>query len=105
MADIVECVPNFSEGRRKEVVEAIAKSIASVPGIRLLDTEMDPNHNRCVITFVADSTSVAEADFQGAKSDVALIDQNTQPGATPQVGTPDVLPIVYITGVTMADSV
>src|SRR5438876_1056478 len=71
MADIVECVPNFSEGRRKEVVDAIAKSIASVPGVRLLDTEMDPDHNRCVITFVGDRNAVAEAAFQGAKSAVA----------------------------------
>src|SRR5437879_11216218 len=82
MADIVECVPNFSEGRRKEVVDAIAKSIASVPGVRLLDTEMDSNHNRCVITFVGDRIAVAEAAFQGAKSAVARIDMNNHRGST-----------------------
>src|SRR3989454_11725158 len=105
MADIVECVPNFSEGRRKEVVDAIAKSIASVPGVRLLDTEMDPNHNRCVITFVGDSSGVAGAAFQGAKTAVALIDMNTHRGEHPRVGALDVLPFVPISGVTMDDCV
>jgi len=105
MADIVECVPNFSEGRRKEVVDAIAKSIASVPGVRLLDTEMDPNHNRCVITFVGDRNAVAEAAFQGAKSAVARIDMNNHRGEHPRVGALDVLPFVPISGVTMDDCV
>ncbi len=105
MARIVECVPNFSEGRRKEVVDAIAKSIASVPGIRLLDTEMDPNHNRCVITFVGDRPAVAEAAFQGAKSAVDLIDMNKHRGEHPRVGALDVLPFVPIGRVTMDDCV
>ena len=105
MADIVECVPNFSEGRRKEVVDAIAKSIASVPGVRLLDTEMDPNHNRCVITFVGDRNAVAEAAFQGAMSAVARIDMNHHRGEHPRVGALDVLPFVPISGVTMDDCV
>ena len=105
MADIVECVPNFSEGRRKEVVDAIAKSIASVPGVRLLDTEMDSNHNRCVITFVGDRIAVAEAAFQGAKSAVARIDMNNHRGEHPRVGALDVLPFVPISGVTMDDCV
>ena len=105
MADIVECVPNFSEGRRKEVVDAIAKSIASVPGVRLLDTEMDPDHNRCVITFVGDRNAVAEAAFQGAKSAVARIDMNHHRGEHPRVGALDVLPFVPISGVTMDDCV
>jgi len=103
MAEIVECVPNFSEGRRKEVVDAIAKSMASVPGVRLLDTEMDSNHNRCVITFVGDRTAVTEASFQGAKSAVALIDMNAHHGEHPRVGALDVLPFVPISGVTMDD--
>ena len=105
MADIVECVPNFSEGRRKEVVDAIAKSIASVPGVRLLDTEMDSSHNRCVITFVGDRNAVAEAAFQGAKSAVARIDMNNHRGEHPRVGALDVLPFVPISGVTMDDCV
>src|SRR5438046_3105603 len=62
VAEIVECVPNFSEGRRKEVVDEIARSIASVPGVRVLDTEMDPDHNRSVITFIGDRAGVADPD-------------------------------------------
>ncbi len=73
MAEIVECVPNFSEGRRKEVVDEIAKSIASVSGVRVLDAEMDPDHNRSVITFIGDRAGVAEAAFQGARTAVARI--------------------------------
>src|SRR5207237_8831469 len=103
MADIVECVPNFSEGRRKEVVDAIAKSIASVPGVRLLDTEMDPDHNRCVITFVGDRNAVAEAAFQGAKSAGARVDMNHHRGEHPRVGRVGVLAFVRHGWVTGAD--
>src|SRR5438445_4101922 len=80
MPEIVECVPNFSEGRRKEVVDAIAQAIASVPGVRVLDQEMDADHNRSVITFVDDRTSVAEAAFRGATKTVELIDMNRHRG-------------------------
>jgi glutamate formiminotransferase len=105
MTEIVECVPNFSEGRRKEVVDAIASAIVSVPGIRLLDTEMDPNHNRSVITFIGDRSAVAEGAFQGAKAAVARIDMNTHRGEHPRVGALDVLPFVPILGVTMEECV
>lgn len=105
MAEIVECVPNFSEGRRKEVVDVIANAIASVPGVRLLDTEMDANHNRSVITFIGDRSAVAEGAFQGAKAAVARIDMNTHRGEHPRVGALDVLPFVPILGVTMEDCV
>jgi glutamate formiminotransferase len=105
MTEIVECVPNFSEGRRKEVVDAIANAIVSVPGIRLLDTEMDPNHNRSVITFIGDRSAVAEGAFQGAKAAVARIDMNTHRGEHPRVGALDVLPFVPILGVTMEECV
>ncbi|HWM51139.1 MAG TPA: glutamate formimidoyltransferase [Thermoplasmata archaeon] len=101
----MECVPNFSEGRRKEVVDAIANAIVSVPGVRLLDTEMDPNHNRSVITFIGDRSAVAEGAFQGAKAAVARIDMNTHRGEHPRVGALDVLPFVPILGVTMEDCV
>jgi glutamate formiminotransferase len=105
MTEIVECVPNFSEGRRKEVVDAIANAIVSVPGVRLLDTEMDPNHNRSVITFIGDRSAVAEGAFQGAKAAVARIDMNTHRGEHPRVGALDVLPFVPILGVTLEDCV
>jgi len=105
MPEIVECVPNFSEGRRKEVVDAIAQAIASVAGVRVLDQEMDADHNRCVITFVGNRTSVAEAAFHGAKKAVELIDMNRHRGEHPRVGALDVLPFVPIAGVTMDDCV
>jgi glutamate formiminotransferase len=105
MTEIVECVPNFSEGRRKEVVDAISNTIASVPGVRLLDAEMDPNHNRSVVTFIGDRSAVAEGAFQGAKAAVARIDMNTHRGEHPRVGALDVLPFVPILGVTMEDCV
>src|SRR2546426_1435063 len=105
MPEIVECVPNFSEGRRKEVVDAIAQAIASVHGVRVLDQEMDADHNRSVITFVGDRTSVAEAAFRGAKKAVELIDMNRHRGEHPRVGALDVLPFVPIAGVTMDDCV
>src|SRR3989475_11318118 len=103
MAEIVECVPNFSEGRRKDVVDAIAKAIGSVVDVRVLDQEMDANHNRSVITFVGDRAGVAEAAFRGAQKAVALIDMNAHHGEHPRVGALDVLPFVPISGVTMDD--
>ena len=105
MPEIVECVPNFSEGRRKEVVDAIAQAIGSVPGVRVLDQEMDADHNRSVITFVGDRTSVAEASFRGAKKAIEMIDMNRHRGEHPRVGALDVLPFVPIAGVTMDDCV
>lgn len=105
MAEIVECVPNFSEGRRKEVVDAIAAAIAGVDGIRLLDREMDANHNRSVITFIGDRTSVADAAMAGARQAVSLIDMNAHRGEHPRIGALDVLPFVPVTGVTMDDCV
>ena len=105
MAEIVECVPNFSEGRRKEVIEAIAAAIASVAGVRVLDREMDADHNRSVITFVGDRGAVAEAALRGAEVAVERIDMNQHRGEHPRVGALDVLPFVPIAGVTMADCV
>src|SRR5712664_3972547 len=105
MAEIVECVPNFSEGRRPEVVENIVAAIASVPGVRVLDREMDSDHNRSVITFVGNRQAVAEAAFRAAKAAVEKIDMNQHCGAHPRVGALDVLPFVPISGVTMDDCV
>jgi len=105
MVEIVECVPNFSEGRRPDVVEAIAAAIGSVPAVRVLDREMDADHNRCVITFVGDRHGVAEAAFRGAEKAVELIDMTLHKGEHPRVGALDVLPFVPVAGVTMEDCV
>ena len=105
MVEIVECVPNFSEGRRPDVVEAIVAAIGSVPAVRVLDQEMDGDHNRCVITFVGDRHGVAEAAFRGAEKAVELIDMTLHKGEHPRVGALDVLPFVPVAGVTMEDCV
>lgn len=101
MTEIVECVPNFSEGRRPEVVREIAAAIASVPGVKVLDQEMDANHNRCVITFIGDRTGVAEAAMAGARKAVERIDMNQHHGEHPRIGALDVLPFVPVAGITM----
>src|SRR3989304_1050850 len=103
--EIVECVPNFSEGRRKEVVDRIAAAIARVPGTNLRDTEMDAHHNRAVITFIGGPTAVAEAAFCGAQEAVSLIDLTTHRGEHPRIGALDVCPFIPIAGVTMEDCV
>ncbi|HKZ49300.1 MAG TPA: glutamate formimidoyltransferase [Thermoplasmata archaeon] len=105
MRRLVECVPNFSEGRRREVVDAIAAAIAAVPGVRVLDREMDAAHNRCVITFVGEPEPIGEAAFQGARKAVELIDMEQHHGEHPRVGALDVLPFVPVSGVTLAECV
>jgi len=105
MPEIVECVPNFSEGRRPEVVHALRVAIASAPGVRILDVQTDTDHHRSVITFVGDRRAIAEGAFAGARKAVELIDMNAHKGAHPRVGALDVLPFVPIADVTMDDCV
>lgn len=105
MAGIVECVPNFSEGRRKDVIDKIVHSIRSVPGIKVLDVESDPDHNRSVVTFSGSKEAVAESAFRGARAAAELIDLNKHKGEHPRMGALDVLPFVPISGTTMEDCV
>jgi glutamate formiminotransferase len=105
MPAIVECVPNFSEGRRKEVVDKIVYSIRSVPGVKVLDVEMDPDHNRSVVTFVGNKETVQEGAFRGARAARELIDLTKHQGQHPRMGALDVLPFVPLSGVTMEDCV
>ncbi|MGI5861239.1 MAG: glutamate formimidoyltransferase [Myxococcales bacterium] len=100
MKRIVECVPNFSEGRRPEVVDQIVAAIRSVPGVTLLDKEMDANHNRAVVTFVGDTEPVLEAAFRGAQKARELIDLTKHTGEHPRMGAMDVCPFIPISGVT-----
>ncbi len=104
MNKIVECVPNFSEGRRKEVVEAIGSAIASA-GVKILDVQTDVDHNRSVITFAGEPSSVEEAAFQGVQTAARLIDMDTHRGEHPRIGAADVVPFVPVRGVTMDDCV
>jgi glutamate formiminotransferase/formiminotetrahydrofolate cyclodeaminase len=103
MSRIVECVPNFSEGRRAEVVEALIETIAGVPGATLLDHEMDADHNRSVLTFAGEPEPVIEAAVRVAARAVALIDLNHHRGQHPRMGAIDVVPFVPVEGVTLED--
>ncbi len=103
MQQIVECVPNFSEGRRREVIDAIVAGITSVPGAHLLDVQSDADHNRTVVTFVGQPDAVLEAAFQGARIAAGLIDMNQHSGEHPRMGATDVIPFIPVRGVTMDD--
>jgi glutamate formiminotransferase len=103
MQRLVECVPNFSEGRNPEVVEQIAAAIGSVESACVLDRHMDPDHNRSVITFVAPPERVVEAAFEGVKKASELIDMREHEGVHPRIGATDVLPFVPLRGVNIDD--
>ncbi|MGP6294074.1 glutamate formimidoyltransferase [Caldiplasma sukawensis] len=98
---IIECVPNFSEGRRKEIIDQIVKSIESVKGVKILDTEMDSSHNRSVVTFVCSEENALEAAFNGIKTASELIDMNSHSGEHPRFGSADVIPFIPVQGVSM----
>lgn len=105
MNTLIECVPNFSEGRRPEVIEAILRAITSVAGVVILDREMDADHNRSVLTYVAPKEQVAEAALRGVGKAAELIDLNKHQGAHPRIGATDVLPFIPIEGVTVEECV
>jgi glutamate formiminotransferase / formiminotetrahydrofolate cyclodeaminase len=102
---IVECVPNFSEGRDAAKVDAIVEAIRSVRGIAILDREMDADHNRSVVTFAGPATSVVEAAYRGVERAVGLIDLRAHKGVHPRIGAVDVVPFVPVEGVTLEDCV
>ena len=96
MAELIECVPNFSEGRNKSVVTAIAAEISRDRSIRLLDQEMNADHNRSVVTFVGEPEAVLEAAVRGVKKAAELIDLRQHKGEHPRMGATDVLPFVPV---------
>lgn len=104
MDQIVECVPNFSEGRRKEIVGEIVSAM-SLPGVKVLDREMDADHNRSVITLAGEPSAIEQAAFRGIAAAARLIDLDTHRGEHPRIGATDVVPFVPIRGVTMDDCV
>jgi glutamate formiminotransferase len=105
MQRLVECVPNFSEGRKAETVRQIAEAIGEIETACVLDRHIDPDHNRSVITFVATPERVVEAAVQGVKRAAELIDMRRHEGVHPRQGSTDVLPFVPIRGVTIDDCV
>ena len=102
---LVECVPNFSEGRDKPVIDAISRAISAASGVRLLDVDPGADTNRTVYTFVGAPEAVAEAAFRAAETASGLIDMSKHHGAHPRMGALDVCPIVPVTGVTMDECV
>src|SRR5204863_182892 len=101
---LVECVPNFSEGRDKSKVDAIVEAM-KMDGVFLLDREMDADHNRCVITLVGEREAVQEAAIRGVGKAAELIDLNRHQGAHPRLGAADVVPFIPIEGVSIEDCV
>src|SRR5690348_12549759 len=101
---LVECVPNFSEGRDVAKVEALIAAM-KMDGVYLLDKEMDPDHNRCVITLVGERDAIAEAAIRGVGKSAELIDLTRHQGAHPRIGAADVVPFIPIEGVTLEDCV
>jgi glutamate formiminotransferase/formiminotetrahydrofolate cyclodeaminase len=102
---LVECVPNFSEGRRPEVIEAIVTAMQQAAPIHILDTSSDPDHNRTVVTFTGTPEAVERAMFAGMQTAAAQIDMNEHSGEHPRLGATDVVPFVPIRDVTMDDCV
>jgi len=103
MEQVVECVPNFSEGRKADIVRALVAAVRAVPNVFLLDEEMDADHHRSVLTFAGLPDFVAEAAFQCTRVATDLIDLRQHQGGHPRIGAADVIPFVPIRGVTMED--
>jgi len=100
---LIECVPNFSEGRRPEVVAAIRDAIGAVEGVSILDSSSDASHNRSVITFVVPIERAVEAAFAGIREAAARIDLRQHTGEHPRIGATDVVPFVPLEDSTMED--
>lgn len=105
MRKIIECIPNFSEGRDKRKIAEIVSAIEQTPGVILLDSESDPAHNRSVVTFVGEPEAVLAAAFASAKRASELIDLNKHKGEHPRMGATDVIPFVPIRGATVEECI
>ncbi|WKZ47740.1 MAG: glutamate formimidoyltransferase [Anaerolineales bacterium] len=105
MSQLIECIPNFSEARRPEVIDQIVAAIQSVGEVKLLDRSSDLDHNRTVLTFAGSSAGVEEAAFRAIKTAAELIDLDNHTGEHPRIGATDVCPFVPLSGATMDDCV
>ena len=105
MPKLIECVPNFSEGRRPEVIEAITDEVRKVAGVKLLDVKPDASHNRVVVTFVGEPQAVKLAAFNSCKKAAELIDMEKHHGEHPRIGATDVIPFIPVKDVTMEECV
>ncbi len=105
MNQVVECVPNFSEGRNAKTIEEIAQSIRNIHNVKLLSVEPDKDYNRTVVTFVGEPFAVVEAAFQATRTAAERINMRSHKGEHPRMGATDVVPFIPISGVTMDDCV
>lgn len=102
---LVECVPNFSEGRRPDILARLADAVRRVPGVRLLDVSADPDHNRAVFTIVGSAEAVYDAAYGSAAAAVAALDLRTHRGVHPRIGAVDVVPFVPLYGASLGECV
>lgn len=105
MGKLVECVPNFSEGRRPEVIAAIVNEVKNVQGVTLLNVNSDASHNRTVVTFVGDPQAAKLAAFNTCAKAAELIDMEQHQGAHPRVGATDVIPFIPVSDITMEECI
>ena len=105
LTKIIECVPNFSEGRDKKIIDQICSAIKSVETVELLDVDMGSDTNRTVVTFIAESNYVADAAYKGIEKAAELIDMRKHSGAHPRMGATDVCPFVPVSNTTMEECV
>ena len=105
MPQLIECIPNFSEARRPEVIDQIVAAIQSVSEVKLLDRSSDLDHNRTVLTFAGPPFAVEEAAFRAIQTASELIDLNNHTGEHPRIGATDVIPFVPLADATMEDCI
>lgn len=105
MTKLVECIPNFSEGRDRDIIEALAAEARKVPGVTLLDYTSDPSHNRSVFTLVGDPDNMAEAAFKLCRLAAEKFDLTSHQGAHPRMGATDVIPFIPVRGVGLEECV
>lgn len=105
MKPLVECVPNFSEGRRRDVIDRIVRTMSEVRGVQVLDVQSDPDHNRSVITAIGEPEAVEEMAFRAMAIAAQLIDMNHHRGAHPRMGATDVVPFVPVRDISMEECV
>ncbi|MBN1545984.1 MAG: glutamate formimidoyltransferase [Syntrophaceae bacterium] len=102
---IIECVPNFSEGRNAETVDALVRAVRAIPGVKLLDASADPDHNRCVLTFIGKPDLIVDAAMAAAEEALQRIDLSSHKGVHPRIGAVDVVPFIPFGDASMSDAV
>ena len=105
MSKLIQCIPNFSEGRRRDVVVKIVEAIGSASGARVIDWSMDEDHNRAVVTFIGEPDQIRASALAGARAAVEMIDLSGHSGGHPRIGAVDVIPVVPVEGITMDESI